>query len=82
MKKRDTKRPYLREYAKSSHITWRPDPDLQDRFYRFLEVHPPATRSEYLNEILAYYLDCADRYGLDPITLRPKDGKLAVKRIK
>lgn len=58
-----------------SHIGWRPDPDLKARWLAFLKTQPPINRTEYLNAMLAFYLDQADRHGLDPVTLRPRTKK-------
>lgn len=55
-----------------THIGWRPDPELRARWLAFLKAQPPINRTEYLNQMLAFYLDQAERYGLDPLTLRPK----------
>lgn len=54
------------------HIGWRPTPELRMRWLTFLKSQPPINRTEYLNAMLAYYLDQAQRYGLDPITLKPR----------
>lgn len=58
-----------------THIGWRPDPDLKARWLAFLKAQPPTNRTEYLNAMLALYLDQAEKYGLDPITLRPRTKK-------
>lgn len=59
----------------STHMGWRPDPELKARWLRFIKTQPPINRTEYLNAMLAFYLDQAERYGLDPITLRPRTKK-------
>ncbi len=61
-----------RKYVSRPHIGWRPSVELNERWIKFLKTQPPTNRSEYLNQMLTYYLDQADQYGLDPITLRPK----------
>lgn len=58
-----------------THIGWRPDPDLRARWLAFLKTQPPTNRTEYLNAMLGFYLEQADRYGLDPVTLRPRTKK-------
>jgi len=60
---------------KSAHIGWRPDPELKARWLAFLKAQPPINRSEYLNAMLTFYLDQAQRYGLDLLTLRPRTKK-------
>lgn len=59
----------------NTHIGWRPDPDLKARWLAFLKTQPPTNRTEYLNAMLAFYLDLAEKHGLDPITLRPRSKK-------
>lgn len=58
-----------------THIGWRPDPDLRTRWLAFLKAQPPTNRTEYLNAMLTFYLDQADRHGLDPVTLLPRTKK-------
>jgi hypothetical protein len=61
-----------RKLDKKTHIGWRPDPALRERWLAFLKTQPPINRTEFLNAALTLYLDQVDRYGLDPLTLRPK----------
>ncbi len=71
-----------RSYITRTHIGWRPAPELRQRWLEFLKQQPPINRSEFLNQMLTYYLDQVEHHGLDLITLRPKDRRPAVKRIK
>ena len=64
-----------RRAMRDTHIGFRLDPELNARWRHFLQTQPPIPKSTYLNQMLEYYLDQAERYGLDPITLRPKSPK-------
>lgn len=59
----------------STHIGWRPDSELKARWLKFLKTQPPIDRTQYLNQMLTYYLEQAERYGIDPLTLRPRTKK-------
>lgn len=61
-----------RTMTPKTHIGWRPDSELKARWLKFLKTQPPIDRTQYLNTMLAYYLDQAERYGIDPLTLRPR----------
>jgi len=58
-----------------THIGWRPDPELKARWHRFLKTHPPFPLTQYLDAVLTHYLDQAERYDIDPMTLRPRPKK-------
>lgn len=61
-----------RTLLKKTHIGWRAEPALLDRWLAFLSEQPPINRTEFLDAALTQYLDLIDQYGLDPLTLRPK----------
>lgn len=64
-----------RPLKKRTHIGWRPDPDLREAWLEFLKTQPPINRTLYLDQALWYYLEHVERYGIDPVSLRPRSKK-------
>lgn len=64
-----------RQPTHTPHIGWRMNLELRERFEAFLATQPPITRTAFLDAALAWYLDHAEHYGIDPLTLRPRTRK-------
>lgn len=60
------------ERSLATHLSWRPSAALKKRFERFLEVHPPCDRTQYLEVALTYYLDSVAKHGMNLSNLFPK----------